>query len=331
MKKKIKKLVSSVLAFVIAFSALTIIPGNVLHAWYVSAAELVGGETGAEETYQSGSFTYTLVNEYTNVKLLSCSSDAEGLEIPDTIDGKYVTVLGGQTFQSNKTLKSVTLPKRLEVIEDAAFSGCTSLESVDFPSSLRSIGRNAFSGATALESITVDKDNPNYSDSDGVLMNKDKTALVLFPKSRQGQFIIPDTVTAIGDSTFDGCAGLTSVIVGDSVQTIGTRAFRSCSGLTEVTLGNGLTAIGNEAFYGCPKLQNEDFFVYNRIRSIKGDVNGDEEITISDVTLLQQYLADLETLDALGLAAADANGDGIINISDATHIQKYIAEIITEM
>ena len=151
MKKKIKKLVSSVLAFVIAFSALTIIPGNVLHAWYVSAAELVGGETGAEETYQSGSFTYTLVNEYTNVKLLSCSSDAEGLEIPDTIDGKYVTVLGGQTFQSNKTLKSVTLPKRLEVIEDAAFSGCTSLESVDFPSSLRSIGRNAFSGATALK------------------------------------------------------------------------------------------------------------------------------------------------------------------------------------
>lgn len=123
MKKKIKKLVSSVLAFVIAFSALTIIPGNVLHAWYVSAAELVGGETGAEETYQSGSFTYTLVNEYTNVKLLSCSSDAEGLEIPDTIDGKYVTVLGGQTFQSNKTLKSVTLPKRLEIIEDAAFFG----------------------------------------------------------------------------------------------------------------------------------------------------------------------------------------------------------------
>ena len=91
------------------------------------------------------------MNEYTNVKLLSSSSDAEGLEIPDTIDGKYVTVLGGQTFQSNKKLKSVTLPKRLEVIEDAAFSGCTSLESVDFPSSLRSIGRNAFSGATALK------------------------------------------------------------------------------------------------------------------------------------------------------------------------------------
>ena len=154
MKKTLKKLVSVVLAFVIAFSVLTIVPGNVLHSWYVSAAELAGGETGAEETYQSGAFTYTLVNEYTNVKLLSYSGDSESLEIPDTIDGKFVTVLGSGLFSDKGFLKSVKLPGRLESIESYAFSGCTSLGSADFPASLRSIGNNAFAGDTALASVS---------------------------------------------------------------------------------------------------------------------------------------------------------------------------------
>ena len=61
-----------------------------------------------------------------------------------------------------------------------------------------------------------------------------------------------------------------------------------------------------------------------------GDVNLDGNIDIRDVTLIQQYLASLKSLDDQQKAVADTDKNGIINIRDATTIQMYIANIITE-
>ena len=90
---------------------------------------------------------------------------------------------------------------------------------------------------------------------------------------------IPDSVTSIYDSAFDGCKGLTSVTIGngvtsigyfaffgcsgltsitipDSVTSIGRQAFSDCTGLTSVTIGGSVTSIGYYAFRGCDKLQD---------------------------------------------------------------------------
>lgn len=63
-----------------------------------------------------------------------------------------------------------------------------------------------------------------------------------------------------------------------------------------------------------------------------GDLNNDGEMTVQDVTLLQQYLAEYKNssgepiLDAFALYAADFNGDGMVNIADATDMQRDLAE-----
>ena len=57
-----------------------------------------------------------------------------------------------------------------------------------------------------------------------------------------------------------------------------------------------------------------------------GDVNGDGHVNINDVTTIQRYLAELETLEGIYLHAADANQDGTLDISDATTLQMYLAE-----
>ena len=55
-------------------------------------------------------------------------------------------------------------------------------------------------------------------------------------------------VTGIGQSAFQGCTELTSVIIGNNVTTIVNNAFSGCGGLTSVTLGKSMIGINDETF-----------------------------------------------------------------------------------
>ena len=61
-------------------------------------------------------------------------------------------------------------------------------------------------------------------------------------------------------------------------------------------------------------------------RYLRGDTNGDEIVSVSDVTMIQKYLIGALGLFPADLLAADVNSDGIVDINDATEIQKYTAE-----
>lgn len=65
--------------------------------------------------------------------------------------------------------------------------------------------------------------------------------------------IIPDNVTSIESNAFYGCASLASITIPDNVTSIGHAAF-SYSGLTAVTVPNSVTSIESNAFYGCASL-----------------------------------------------------------------------------
>ena len=57
-----------------------------------------------------------------------------------------------------------------------------------------------------------------------------------------------------------------------------------------------------------------------------GDADGDRKITISDATMIQEYIADYDMPDHFQIRACDVNGDGSINISDTTDIQRFLAD-----
>ena len=56
-----------------------------------------------------------------------------------------------------------------------------------------------------------------------------------------------------------------------------------------------------------------------------GDANGDGMVNIKDATLIQKFLASLETFTAFDKEISDINDDGFVTIKDATAIQKKIA------
>jgi len=135
------------------------------------------------------------------------------------------------------------------------FIGCTNLTTVTIGKNVTGIVDNGtFNGCTSLTAITVDTLNPVYSSLDGVLFDKLKTTLILFPKSKAGTWTIPNSVTSIADDAFLECAGLTSVTIPNSVTSIGDGAFGGCSSLTSVTIPDSVTNIADFAFVGCSSL-----------------------------------------------------------------------------
>eukprot|EP00040_Diaphanoeca_grandis_P007973 m.43203 g.43203 ORF g.43203 m.43203 type:complete len:349 (+) comp19318_c0_seq1:220-1266(+) len=61
-------------------------------------------------------------------------------------------------------------------------------------------------------------------------------------------------ITQIGDYTFAGCCGLTSIEIPTTVVSIGVGAFEDCKGLTFIEIPNSVVHIGDSAFYACTAL-----------------------------------------------------------------------------
>ena len=151
-----------------------------------------------------------------------------------TIPNSVISIKSG-AFESCSSLTSVEIPNSVTSIGHYAFNWCTSLISIEIPNSVISIGDGVFATGYNLSSINVDATNPNYCSENGVLFNKDKSALVQYPGGKQGAYIIPGSVTSIKKNALSGCRSLTSVVIPNSVTNIEPCAFSECSDLMSIT------------------------------------------------------------------------------------------------
>lgn len=63
--------------------------------------------------------------------------------------------------------------------------------------------------------------------------------------------VIPNYITGLPNACFYGCNGLSSIVIPNSVTTIGDDCFNGCSGLTNIIIPNSVNTIGNNCFYNC--------------------------------------------------------------------------------
>ncbi len=107
---------------------------------------------------------------------------------------------------------------------------------------ITSIGGNAFLKCENLSSVSFDTDSLSAI-SDGAFNGC---------ASLRG-IQIPDTVASIGNKAF-ASSGLTSIDIPSGVTQIAQNTFNGCSGLGSVTFKGQVESIGGNAFYGCTSL-----------------------------------------------------------------------------
>jgi len=195
----------------------------------------------------------TIPNGVTNIgggAFAECSG-LTNILIPDS-----VTSIGSSAFAMCTRLVNLMIPDGVTSIGDNAFYQCSGLTNVTISSSVTNIGALAFYYCNSLGTITVDAFNPSYSSADGVLLNKSQTTLLECPGGKAETFIIPNSVTNVGDKAFYHCGRLTGITIHNSVTSIGDSAFAYCGGLTSLTIPNSITSIRDNTLSYCNSLTN---------------------------------------------------------------------------
>jgi hypothetical protein len=222
---------------------------------YVTSSPNASGNIVIASTYQGKPVTSIGYSAFYNCTSLT------NVTIPNS-----VTSIGDQAFFYCTNLTNVTIPNSVTSIGIQAFYSCTSLTNVMIGNGVTNIGSQAFYECTSLTNISVDAANLVYSSLDGVVFNKSQTTLFHFPFGRGGNYVIPNSVTSIGEFAFYACHTLTSVTIQNGVTSIGIEAFSFCNSLTNVTIPNSVISIGRYAFGYCTSLTN--VMIGNSVTSI---------------------------------------------------------------
>lgn len=245
-----------------------------------------------------------------------CNKNNTSYSIPSSVK----TIKSLAFYQCNN-LSSLTIPIGVVEIEESAFYNSDGIKSIKIPYTVTLIGDYAFNYCDNMKSIDVDSTNKNYSSKDGVLFNKTKTVLIQYPCGKESSgYTVPDSVDTIKEYAFHGST-IDSVTVPAGVTTIEEDAFNIY--YLSVIYGYKNTAAEKYA-----KEYGIKFVALGASGALTGDVNGDNEISINDATLIQKGIAGSVEFTTEQKAVADANGDGEVNISDVTVIQKFAAGLI---
>ena len=196
-------------------------------------------------------FGYKIIsnNEPRAVELREIADCTEDVVIPATVtyNGLQYIVstvgMGGSiiTNDARITIKSIFIPKTIQVVNMRALSDCPH-----------------------LCSIVVDEENPyldSRNDCNAIVTSKDWGSPANTLIAGCQTTTIPNSVTEIGNYAFYRCDSLKHMTVPNGVTTISDGAFSECSSLSSIKLPESLTQLTQQwIFSECTSLKEVFFF-----------------------------------------------------------------------
>ena len=293
------------------------------------------------DSVTEGAYTYS-VNTDGTVRIEKYSGTAETVTIPSTLGDKKVTVLGEYSFTNLKGVKRVTIPDTVTTLEHHTFFNNKTIEYVDIPDSVKSIGSSCFWACTALKTISV-PDSVTFFDS---LVFERCTSLT--------EAKLPAGLTRIPGMTFRYCTSLTTVKIPDSVTKIDYCSFQECPSLKSLTIpknagiddyavgfvseGSAFKPVSGFTMYVYEGSKGEEYAKNSELSykyagsevqpaGKKGDINGDGEINVTDISMAAAHVKGKKSLSASQIEKADVNGDGSVTVTDISLISAHVKGI----
>lgn len=258
-------------------------------------------------SYLTSNGYYFWMEDDEAVAIHGCDSSKTSLYFPVMLGNAFITSIDDNAFLKNEAISSVEFAplSRITRIGDGAFYGCAGIESVALPQGVARISESIFQNCVSLRSVTLGSETQE-----------------------------------IDAQAFYNCRSLQTVSMPEEIDSIGNLAFANCPALMYLELPRNITSIAPTAFYKdtnltlgvyynsyAYKFAKENGIAYVLLDNpVLGDANGDETVSIGDVTAIQRHLADLEQLEGIYLIAADINCSGSLDVDDATDLQKYLAK-----
>lgn len=170
-------------------------------------------------------------------------------EIEEIYIEEGITTICTMAFCDMGNLKNVSIPSTVEYIDEYAFANCSVLEEITISDGVKELANNAFYSCTSLKIVRIGKsladigfnftwqhgsvenfyvnaENPVYSSENGVLFNKNKTELIVYPVGNtRDTYNIPEGVEIIAVDAFANAKNLQKIKLPESIKEIGINAF----------------------------------------------------------------------------------------------------------
>ena len=160
---------------------------------------------------------------------LHCSSGTA------TLTGYSGTCTGALSIPDSVSFNGITYS--VDSIGESAFRNCKEITALTIPNSIVSIDDDAFRGCGNVVSCVVHSSNGVYDsrNSCNAIIHTATNKLIFGCRNT----VIPNTVTNIGNTSFNWCIGLISITIPSTVTAIGQNPFRGCEDLTSIVVESG--------------------------------------------------------------------------------------------
>jgi hypothetical protein len=279
---KLKKVLATLSAAVLTVSASVVyLPSKPLSRHVMTAnaetsspisieGNIIWEPIKAEEIKETeDGWLYTESDE--GITLTGYNGSETELKVPSAIDEKTVTAISSEAFSGKTKLESIDLGT-VKKLGDFLFKNCPELKEITIPKTVVYGGSDnggAFNGSS-IEKVTFETGIQSIPDY--ICNGAEKLDTVVFPEIKPvktgfavGKYAfadtslsnieLPENVTDLGRSAFQGCSILKDITLPDSLKTVGESCFSGCELLTELKLGSNVTAVGANMIENCSKIK----------------------------------------------------------------------------